>query len=86
MGALDKTDLALKRKIADRITMLRVQTGKGLSKFAKDTLKDRQSQHRWEKGRGASIYTINKFCLQIGISLRDFWNDAMFDEKTENKD
>jgi len=77
MRKLDKDDIALKAKIASRIKSLRKATGKGMTAFAKDNYKDKQSQNRWEK-EGASIFTINKFCKEIGISLSDFFNDPSF--------
>jgi transcriptional regulator with XRE-family HTH domain len=77
MRKLDDDDLELKRRIARRIKDLRESTGKAMSKFAQDTDKDKQSQNRWEK-EGASIFTINKFCKEIGISLNDFFNDPLF--------
>lgn len=79
MGTLNEIDLQLKLKIAQRIKALRKSTGKNSSEFAKDLSTDRQSLHRWEKGRGVTIYTINKFCIEIGISLKEFWNDPLFD-------
>lgn len=78
MASLDSIDIELRKKIAKRISNLRESTGKKQSEFAKDTLKDRQSLHRWEKGRGATIYTINKICIELGISLEDFFNDPLF--------
>ena len=77
MRKLDEDDIALKDKIASRIKSLREATGKGMTAFAKDSYKDKQSQNRWEK-EGASIFTINKFCKEIGISLSDFFNDPLF--------
>jgi len=79
MRKLDKDDMVLKAKIASRIKSLRKATGKGMTAFAKDTDKDKQSQNRWEK-QGASISTINKFCKEIGISLSEFFNDPLFEK------
>ncbi|WP_207632898.1 helix-turn-helix domain-containing protein [Foetidibacter luteolus] len=76
---MDDIDIDLKRKIAQRMKDLRISTGKKMSEFAKDSEKDRQSLHRWEKGRGATVYTINKFCREIGITMKDFWNDSLFE-------
>lgn len=77
MGKMDEIDLALKAKIAQRIKTLREGTGMTSSEFAKNSYKDKQSQHRLEN-EGASIYSINKFCLEIGISLKKFWDDPLF--------
>jgi len=78
MGALDKTDIQLREKISKRITALRKATGKNQSAFSKEAQIDRQTQNRWEKGRGATIYTINKLCIEIGITLKEFFDDPMF--------
>lgn len=80
MRKLDEDDIKLKRKIAERIKVLRKATGKGPSQFASDTYKDKQSQTRWEK-EGASIFTINKFCNELGITIYDFFNDPLFGVK-----
>ncbi|HUZ58267.1 MAG TPA: helix-turn-helix transcriptional regulator [Hanamia sp.] len=77
MRKLDNDDIDLKKKIALRIKSLRKATGKGMTEFAKDTYKDKQSQNRWEK-EGASIFTINKFCKEIGITISEFFNDPIF--------
>ncbi len=81
MPKLDDIDLALKEKIARRIKGLRERSGKNQSTFASDAEKDRQTLSRWETGRGATIYTINKFCKEIGISLSKFFDDPIFKEK-----
>jgi transcriptional regulator with XRE-family HTH domain len=78
MGKLTESDLELKSKIAQRIKDLRESTGKKSSEFAKDNLTDRQTQHRMEKGRGVTIYTINKLCLDLGISLKEFFDSEVF--------
>jgi len=82
MRKLDEDDIKLKKKIAERIKALRKATGKGPSQFASEIDKDKQSQSRWEK-EGASIFTINKFCNEIGITIFDFFNDPLFGVKRE---
>jgi len=77
---LDKSDIALKAKIALRIKKLREATGKNQARFATDADKDRQTFSRWETGRGATIYTVNKICKELNISLSDFFNDPIFKE------
>ena len=77
MRKLDSDDIDLKKKIALRIKSLRKATGKKMTEFAKDTYKDKQSQNSWEK-EGASIFTINKFCKEIGIDLNEFFDDPIF--------
>jgi len=75
---LDNMDKSLKEAISKRIAELREGTGKNQTQFAYDYGKDKQTQNRFEKGRGATIYTINKFCKAIGISLSDFFDSALF--------
>jgi transcriptional regulator with XRE-family HTH domain len=76
---LDINDSRLRASIAQRILELRESTGKGQAEFARDfMLLDKQALHRIEKGRGASIYVISKFCNAIGISLSDFFNSPLF--------
>ncbi|MGN6495638.1 MAG: helix-turn-helix transcriptional regulator [Agriterribacter sp.] len=78
MAKLDKTDLILKKKIAERIRQLREEKEGKQSAFAKQTLRDRQTISRWETGRGASIYTINKLCKEFNLSLKDFFDSETF--------
>lgn len=75
---LDNIDSKLKKQIALRIKELRESSGKNQTQFAYNYGKDKQTQHRWEKGRGATIYTINKFCKAIGITLSEFFNSPLF--------
>ncbi|WP_191967941.1 helix-turn-helix domain-containing protein [Rhizosphaericola mali] len=89
MARLDDIDTELKEKIALRIKALRMSTGKIQSAFAIDAEKDRQTINRWEGGRGISIYSINKFCKDIGIELWEFFRYREFlnfPEKDSNKD
>lgn len=77
MAELDKEDIKLKNKIAERIQFLRIKTGLSQSDFAKKHDIDRQILNRWESTnnkRGVTIYTINKFCKMIGISISEFFN------------
>ena len=76
MAELEKEDIILKNKIADRIQSLRIKTGLSQSEFAQKHDIDRQIVNRWESNnkRGITIYTINKFCNMIGISLKDFFD------------
>jgi transcriptional regulator with XRE-family HTH domain len=76
MAELEKEDIILKNKIADRIQSLRIKTGLSQSEFAQKYDIDRQIVNRWESNnkRGITIYTINKFCNMIGISLKDFFD------------
>lgn len=76
MAELEKEDIILKNKIAERIQSLRIKTGLSQSEFAQKHDIDRQIVNRWESNnkRGITIYTINKFCNMIGISLNDFFD------------
>ena len=60
MAELDKEDIILKNKIAERIQVLRTKTGLSHSEFAKKHEIDRQ--------------ILNKFCKMINISLQDFFD------------
>lgn len=76
MAELEKEDIILKNKIAERVQSLRIKTGLSQSEFAQKHDIDRQIVNRWESNnkRGITIYTINKFCNMIGISLKDFFD------------
>lgn len=77
MSKLKSEDIALKNKIAERIKFLRIQTGLSPSDFAKKYDIDRQILSRWESTnnqRGVTIYTINKFCNMLGITLKEFFD------------
>jgi transcriptional regulator with XRE-family HTH domain len=76
MAELEKEDIELKNKIAERIQFLRIKTGLTQSDFAKRHEIDRQILNRWESTknkRGVTIYTINKFCKMIDISISEFF-------------
>lgn len=77
MGKLAKEDIILKDKIAERISFFRLKTGLSQSEFAKKFDIDRQILSRWESknnSRGVTIYTIQKFCNMIGITLSEFFD------------
>lgn len=81
MAELSKEDIVLKNKIAHRIEDLRLKTGLTQSEFAKEHNIDRQALSRWESTknkRGITIYTLERFCKMIGISLRDFFDSPTF--------
>lgn len=76
---LDEIDEKLKENIALRISELRISSGTKQSKFAQDSMAiDKQALHRIEKGRGVTIYTINKFCKALGISMQEFFDSPLF--------
>ncbi|MBA3285503.1 MAG: XRE family transcriptional regulator [Nitrosopumilus sp.] len=83
---LDDIDEMLKEKIAIRFKEIRANTGKGQTQFAYDSGRDKQSYNKNEKGKGATIYTINKFCIENGITLKDFFDSPLFhDKKNKSK-
>jgi transcriptional regulator with XRE-family HTH domain len=77
-GSLDKIDIDLRNKIAARIRELRESSGKTQSEFALELGVDKQTLHRLENGRGATIYSINKFCRVKGITLSEFFDSEVF--------
>jgi hypothetical protein len=77
---LDKIDLELKKKIALRIRQLREASGKNQTQFAYHYGKDKQTQHKLEVGRGATVYSINKFCKALGINLSEFFDSPLFEK------
>jgi len=77
MAELTKEDTVLKNKIAERIRSLREKTGLSQSDFAKKYDIDRQILNRWESTnnkRGVTIYTIQKFCYMLGITIKEFFD------------
>ena len=77
-GQLDKADIELRKKIAARIKELRISSGKSQTEFAYDLGIDKQTMYRLESGRGATIYSINKFCKVRGVSLGQFFGSSIF--------
>jgi transcriptional regulator with XRE-family HTH domain len=80
-GSLDKIDIELRDKIAARIKELREKSGKSQTEFALELGVDKQTLHRLESGRGATIYSINKFCMVVGIGLGEFFEEGVFKSK-----
>ena len=77
-GSLDNIDVELREKIAERIKELRESSGKNQTEFAYDLGIDKQTLYRLETGRGATIYSINKFCKIRGITLSQFFDSPIF--------
>lgn len=76
---LDQIDVELREAIAERIKELRKSSGKKQTHFASENMEtDKQMLHRLEVGRGASIYSVNKICRGLGISLMDFFDSPKF--------
>lgn len=84
MAELTEEDIKLKNKIAERIEFLRIKTGLSQTDFAKKYDIDRQIINRWESvknKRGVTIYTVQKFCNMIGITLKEFFDSETFNFK-----
>jgi transcriptional regulator with XRE-family HTH domain len=77
---LSKDDAKLKDKIALRLKEIRESTGKNKTEFAYDLGVDKQVVSRLENGRGATIYTIDKYCKLMGMTLGDFFDTPLFTE------
>jgi transcriptional regulator with XRE-family HTH domain len=77
---LDKIDQELRKRIAIRFKELREESGKNQTEFAYSYGKDKQTQNRLEGGRGATIYSINKFCKATGITLSQFFASPLFEK------
>jgi transcriptional regulator with XRE-family HTH domain len=75
---LDKIDQQLKSAIAQRFKDIREKTGKTQQNFAHGSGRDKQSYGKNERGKGATIYTISKFCIENNISLSQFFDSEMF--------
>ena len=82
---LDNIDIKLKAAIAKRFEEIRKASGKTQETFAHESGRDKQSYNKNEKGKGATIYTINKFCLENGITLKEFFDSPLFVGRRLNK-
>ncbi|WP_100073940.1 helix-turn-helix transcriptional regulator [Chryseobacterium camelliae] len=81
MSKLNKEDIELRNKIIQRLINLREATGLSQSGFAKLHDIDRQQVNRWESfesDRGVTIYTIQRFCTLVKITLQEFFDDPLF--------
>ncbi|CEJ68695.1 Helix-turn-helix domain protein [Chryseobacterium oranimense G311] len=81
MSSLSKDDIELRNKITQRLIDLRKSTGLNQSDFAKLHDIDRQQVNRWESfesERGVTIYTINRVCALLKITLQEFFDDPLF--------
>ncbi|WP_294290834.1 helix-turn-helix transcriptional regulator [uncultured Chryseobacterium sp.] len=81
MSKLNKDDIELRNRITQRLINLRKSTGLSQSEFAKLHEIDRQQVNRWESfesERGVTIYTIQKFCTLVKITLQEFFDDPLF--------
>jgi DNA-binding XRE family transcriptional regulator len=84
MGNLRAEDIILRDQIKLRLKELRGNTSQNKSNLAKDVEIDRQNFQAWEKldiDRGMSIYSISRVCKVFGITLKDFFDSKIFNEK-----
>lgn len=75
---LDRIDMDLKDAIAKRLREIRNKTGKSQETLAHETGRDKQSYNKNERGKGTTIYIVNKFCIENGISLKFFFDSPLF--------
>ncbi|MBO9564892.1 MAG: helix-turn-helix transcriptional regulator [Niastella sp.] len=75
---LGKDDLRLRKQISARLKALRESTGKNKVDFAYELGIDKQALYRLEKGEGATIYTINKYCKYLEMTLSEFFDSPLF--------
>lgn len=75
---LDEFDLRLKDAIAQRFKNIRLAAGKTQEDLALSYGRDKQSLSKNERGKGATIYTICKFCVENRMTLSDFFNSEEF--------
>lgn len=81
MAKLRKEDEILKVKIKERLSKIRNELGDSKSDISKNIDIDRQNFQPWENlksNRGISIYSLNRICIALGISLKDFFDDELF--------
>lgn len=67
-----------KKAIAKRLVELREKSGFSQKNFALESGRDKQSYNKNEKGKGTTIYTVNKFCIEQGITLKVFFDSPYF--------
>lgn len=83
MAKLRAEDEILKKKIKLRLAKLRNELGETKNKFSQSVDVERQNFQPWENldnKRGISIYSLNRICKGLNISLKDFFDDPMFYE------
>ncbi|NML72016.1 helix-turn-helix transcriptional regulator [Chryseobacterium sp. RP-3-3] len=83
MAKLNELDKELRTKIILRVRELREEYEDNQSKFAGELGLDKQLLNNWESlsnNRGISIYSINKICKGLDISLKDFFDSTIFSE------
>jgi len=78
---LDKVDIKFKLAVAARLKELREQSGLSQQALADNSGRNPQDYNKNERGRGTSLYTINKFCIERGITLKYFFDSVLFKGK-----
>lgn len=75
---LDKVDIKFKLAVSKRLKEVRKETGKTQEAFAHGSGRDKQAYNKNETGKGTSIYTLNKFCIENEITLLYFFDSPLF--------
>lgn len=81
MAKLTDEDKILRTKIIRRLKELRQSVTNNQTEFANDLGLDKQLINSWESlnnERGVSIYSINKICIALNISLKEFFDSSIF--------
>ncbi|MCG2419383.1 XRE family transcriptional regulator [Aequorivita sp. F47161] len=81
MAKLREEDEKLKKKIKQRLFLLREKLGDSKSDVSKNIDVDRQNFQPWENlksDRGITIYSLNRICKALGITLKEFFDDELF--------
>ena len=81
MPKLKEEDIILKEKIKERINQLLKEHFESQIAASRNLDVDRQNFNAWinlKSDRGATIYSINKFCKAINITLSDFFDSPIF--------
>ncbi|TDN80370.1 hypothetical protein DET49_13211 [Salegentibacter sp. 24] len=81
MAKLREEDEILKQKIKLRLLGLREKQGDSKSGISKNIDVDRQNFQPWENiksKRGITIYSLNRICKALGITLKEFFDDELF--------
>lgn len=83
MASLREEDKSLRDKIKLRLINLREKAGQNKANLSEEVLVDRQNFQSWEKldaSRGMTIYSIARVCKALNITLKEFFDDKIFNE------
>ena len=75
---LGESEIILRDAIAKRFKEIRNKLGKTQEEMGFELGMDRQNYNKLETEKGATIYTIKKFCVAAEISLSTFFNHPSF--------